>query len=194
MPDVIITPSSGIIDFFPATTRVGRIDGSGNNFTITNPSGHIFLSSSGLAINRSSPNAELHVYSAVSGDTLLNIEGTNGSLFSVVDNLSGSLMSVNNNAGLPVFEVFSDDRIIGGRFGQNDFVITSSGNIGIGTIVPSGKLQVSGLLIANSGSFTNLTVNNTGVSVSGHSHTISDITNFGSGVSGLLPTISNGQG
>ena len=30
-------------------------------------------------------------------------------------------------------------------------------------------------------------LNNTGVSLSGHSHTVSDISNFGSGVSGLLP-------
>ena len=43
-------------------------------------------------------------------------------------------MSVNNNAGLPVLEVFSDDKIVGGRFGQNDFVVSSSGNVGIGTV------------------------------------------------------------
>ena len=88
--------------------------------------------------------SDLDVVSSVSGATLFNVEGTNGSLFSVVDNLSGTLMSVNNNAGLPVFEVFSDDRIIGGRFGLNDFVLTSGGALGIGTSNPSGKMDIAG--------------------------------------------------
>jgi len=266
MPDIIITPSSGIIDFFPVSTRVGRIEGSGNTINVLNPSGYVAVSGSGMSINTSSPNALFHAYSSVSGATILNLEGTNGSLFSVIDNLSGSLMSVNNNAGLPVFEVFSDDRVVAGRFGQNDFIITSGGNVGIGTGVPSSKfhvvgtstfngdvsstgsfiagsgtaalpsfefindvdtglfspatntfgistsgverlridsvgrlgigtsspsstLQVSGLITANSGNFTqSLQVNGTGVSISGHTHTVSDITNFGSGVSGLLPS------
>ena len=209
----------------------------------------------------------LDVYSSTSGATILNVAGTKGALFSVTDNLSGSLMSVNNDAGLPVFEVFSDDRVVAGRFGQNDFIMTSGGNVGIGTGVPSSKfhvlgtstfngdvsstgsfiagsgsaalpsfefindvdtglfspaantfgvstsgverlrvdsvgnigigtttptstLQVSGLVTANSGNFTNsLTVNSTGVSISGHTHTSSDITNFNSSVSGLVSGI-----
>jgi hypothetical protein len=91
----------------------------------------------------------LAIYSSASGATLLNVEGTNGSLFSVVDNLDGTLMSVNNNAGLPVFEVFSDDSIIGGRFGQSDFVISSSGNVGIGIENPQYKLSVNGTVNIN---------------------------------------------
>jgi hypothetical protein len=202
MPDIIITPSSGIIDFFPVSTRVGRIEASGNTINIVNPSGFVAVSGSGLSINTSSPNATFHAYSATSGATLLNIEGTNGSLFSVIDNLSGTLMSVNNNAGLPVFEVFSDDRVVAGRFGQNDFIMTSGGNIGIGTGVPSSKLHVvgsvlfssglsvSGLITSNSGNFINsLTVNSTGVSISGHTHTSSDISNFNSSVSGVVSGI-----
>jgi len=144
MPDIIITPSSGVIDFFPVSTRVGRIDGSGTAINIVNPSGYVAVSGSGISINSSSPNSTLFAYSSISGATILNIEGTNGSLFSVIDNLSGSLMSVNNNAGLPVFEVFSDDRVVAGRFGKNDFIITSGGNIGIGTGVPSTKFHLIG--------------------------------------------------
>ena len=167
MPDIIITPSSGLIDFFPVSTRVGRIEGSGNTINVLNPSGYVAVSGSGMSINTSSPNALLHAYSSISGATILNLEGTNGSLFSVVDNLSGSLMSVNNNAGLPVFEVFSDDRVIAGRFNLNDFIITSGGNIGIGTGVPSSKFHVvgtstfngdvssTGSIIAGSGSAAN---------------------------------------
>jgi hypothetical protein len=198
MPDIIITPSSGIIDFFPVSTRVGRIEGSGNTINIINPSGFVAVSGSGLSINTSSPNATFHAYSATSGATLLNIEGTNGSLFSVIDNLSGTLMSVNNNAGLPVFEVFSDDRVVAGRFGQNDFIMTSGGNVGIGHSLPTTKLAVSGavsitgLLTTTSGNFiSSLQLNGTNVSISGHSHTVSNITDFNSSVSGLLPTIVN---
>jgi hypothetical protein len=44
---------------------------------------------------------------------------------------------------------------------------------------------------SSSGNFTSLSVNNTIVSVSGHTHTTSDITDFNSSVSGLLPVINN---
>jgi hypothetical protein len=118
MPDVIITPSSGIIEFKPSSTTVNKIEASGNTFNLVN--------------------------TANASGTIFNIEATNGSLFSVVDNLSGTLMSVNNNAGLPVFEVFSNDKIVGGRFNQNDWVISSSGNIGVGVSNPEYKLDVNG--------------------------------------------------
>jgi hypothetical protein len=48
----------------------------------------------------------------------------------------------------------------------------------------------SGLLSATSGSFTALNVNGTGVSLNGHTHTSSNITDFNSSVSGLLPSVS----
>jgi hypothetical protein len=142
----------------------------------------------------------LDVYSSTSGATILNVAGTKGTLFSVTDNLSGSLMSVNNDAGLPVFEVFSDDRVVAGRFGQNDFIMTSGGNVGIGVGSPTSKLQVSGLVTANSGNFTqSLQVNGTGVWHSGNfdssnivrtigTQTISGVKTFADG----LKVVGNG--
>jgi hypothetical protein len=63
------------------------------------------------------------------------------------------------------------------------FSFLSNGNFGIGTIVPSYALDVVG-----TGNFSqNLLVNGTGVSVSGHTHISSNITDFNSSVSGLLP-------
>jgi hypothetical protein len=95
-----------------------------------------------VGIGTASPNAVLHAYGSTPSGTVFNVEGTNGSLFSVVDNLSGVLMSVNNNAGLPVFEVNDDDSIIAGRFAQDDFVITTDGDVGIGTDSPEYKFHV----------------------------------------------------
>jgi hypothetical protein len=177
--DILFSSNTGTSSYINA----GRL-GIGT----TTPSGTIHIVGTGIvsSISGVSPNALWHVYSSGSGNTVLNIEGTNGSLFSVVDNLSGSLMSVNNNAGLPVFEVFSNDSVIAGRFGQNDWVVSSGGNVGIGIGVPVFKLHVIG-----TGNFSeNLLVSGIPVSVSGHGHTTSDITNFNSGVSGLLPTVS----
>ena len=76
--------------------------------------------------------------------------------------------------------------------------IKSNGFIGIGTSNPSGQLHVVGNgvfssgIYATNGIFDNtLTVANIPVSVSGHTHTSSNITDFNSSVSGLLPTIAN---
>ena len=41
-----------------------------------------------------------------SGSTVFNIEGSQGTLFTVTDELSGSLFSVNDISGIPIFEVF----------------------------------------------------------------------------------------
>jgi hypothetical protein len=95
----------------------------------------------GIGIN--TPSARLHINSATSGATLLRADGTNGTLFSVVDDLSDSLMSVNNSAGLPVLEVFADDRIVVGQYGQNDLVVRNN-KVGVGTVNPINKLSVIG--------------------------------------------------
>ena len=50
----------------------------------------------------------------------------------------------------------------------------------------SNGLSASGLINAASGNFTSLTVNSTGVSLEGHTHTASNITDFNSSVSGII--------
>lgn len=226
------TGTSGYLSRFNSSTGLTNsiVFESGNRLginTIT-PSGALHIVGSGLvaSVTGTVPNSLFHLYSATSGASIFNVEGTNGSLFSVDDNLSGTLMSVNNNAGLPVFEVFSDDRVVAGRFNQNDFVVNSSGNIGIGNSgdnnykfnvtgnanfngainisgVPLSEIiddEVAGLLSAGSGislSYNDagnvLTISTSGLqpsgnySLVGHSHTSSDISDFSTSVSGLLP-------
>jgi hypothetical protein len=52
-------------------------------------------------------------------------------------------MSVNDISGLPILEVFSDDRVVMGTFNRNALVVTGS-RVGIGKSVPSTTLDISG--------------------------------------------------
>lgn len=73
---------------------------------------------------------------------------------------------------------------------QNGFELEELHNVAISGVTNGQFLQyntASGLWLASSsGNFSTLSVNGTGVSISGHSHSSSDITNFNSSVSGLL--------
>jgi hypothetical protein len=101
-----------------------------------------------VGIGTTTPSGKLHIVSTIAGETVLRADGTNGTLFSVVDDLSDSLMSVNNSAGLPVLEVFADDRVVAGQYGSGDFVLVNN-KVGIGTSNPSYKLDVNGSLGIN---------------------------------------------
>ena len=48
---------------------------------------------------------------------VLAVNGVNGRLFTVSDDLSNSLFSVNTIAGLPAMEVFADNKIVLGKYG-----------------------------------------------------------------------------
>jgi len=62
----------------------------------------------------------------------LDIQGTQGQLFSVTDNLSGSIFAVSDISGVPIFDVNSS--------GVSYF----DGNVGIGVTNPGEKLEVAG--------------------------------------------------
>ena len=47
-----------------------------------------------------------------SGSTVFSVVGSLGELFAIDDQLSGSLLVVNDSSGLPQFEVFSDGRTL----------------------------------------------------------------------------------
>jgi len=59
-----------------------------------------------------------------SGSTVLDIQGSQGQLFSITDSLTGSLFSVNDISGLPILEVFSDNTTLIGDY-QDPMLITT---------------------------------------------------------------------
>jgi len=92
--DVLITPASSKIDFTDGSNATKRLNISGTAFSF---------------------NSNLNVLSSTSLSSAFKAEGVNGTLFEVTDDLSNSLMSVNTIGGLPVFEVFANNSIIGGQ-------------------------------------------------------------------------------
>ena len=89
------------------------------------------------------PNVPLQVYG--SGSLVFDVQGSQGQLFSITDSLSGSLFSVNDISGLPILEVFSDDKLVAGSYGTNAFVVSGT------TTTVSGSLAVSGSATVNGG-------------------------------------------
>jgi len=141
MSNIIVQPSSGILEF-----STGTAGGSTLDSTISGSSRITFNS------------GELVVTSYMTGNlNRFSVDGSQGRVFSVDDNLSGSLLSVNTIAGLPVLEAFSDGTIVMGTFGSGDLVVTGN-QVGIGTGNPNYKLDVNG-----AGNFTSLYVNGTPV-------------------------------
>ena len=116
MADIRITPASSVMAFTSSLNY---------KQTITqDASGSIVLQGSG-SINRTN---------------LFAVDGNNGRLFSIDDDLSDSLFSVNTIAGLPVIEAFANNTVVIGQYGQNVLVVTGS-RVGIGTSSPLSKLM-----------------------------------------------------
>ena len=81
------------------------------------------------------------IYAYKSGSTVLDIQGSQGQLFSVIDALSGSLMSVNDVSGLPILEVFSDDRVVMGTYGAPALTVSGSAvTVATASAAPSGTV------------------------------------------------------
>jgi len=130
MPNVLIRPASGALEFNTSSAGASGFNSlnSGTRLTYDNFGGINILSYA----------------SGASGIDRFSIDGARGKLFSVADDLSGSLFSVNDIGGLPILEVFDDNTVVAGGFGTNDLVI-SGNSMGIGRVPSPGfKLVVTG--------------------------------------------------
>lgn len=113
--------------------QVLKTDGSGNlGFATLSSGGSGYEWFDGTTYTSASVDvritSSLDIYKSGSGTDLnvFTVDGGQGRLFEITDQLSGSLFSVNNISGVPVFEVFSDDVIQLGT--HNDEAITINGN------------------------------------------------------------------
>lgn len=71
--------------------------------------------------------------------------GSAGGLFSISDSLTGTLMSVTDIAGLPIFEVYDSDKVIAGAYNTNALVVSGSGvSFGTDYVPPNRSIYVSG--------------------------------------------------
>ncbi len=121
--DIFIAPSSGVINF-----NNGIFSASPSNIA----SIQVFdsVSTGRLQIAHDSASG-VNILNRNVTNSVFEVFGSNGTIFSVSDDLSDSLMSVNNAAGLPVFEVFADNTVIMGQYGQDDLVV-SGNNVYLG--------------------------------------------------------------
>lgn len=63
-----------------------------------------------------------------SGSLILDIQGSQGQLFSVNDSLTGSLFAVKDISGMPIFEVFSNNLVaITGSLVSSSVIIPRAG-------------------------------------------------------------------
>ena len=97
---------------------------------------------------------------SVGDNTILDVQGNQGQLFSITDSLSGSLFSVSDISGIPILEVFSDDTVKIGTFGSEGIIVngsnvTASANISASgflraqNITASSNISASGTITAN---------------------------------------------
>ena len=181
---------SGISNVVEDTTPQlgGNLDLNSKNIV---GNGGISLSGSLIISGTTAPtSASLHITDTSFTDThilsqslVVAVDGNNGRLFSVTDQMTGSLFSANTVAGLPVIEAFSDNKVTLGPF-SSQVIVDSSGNIsGSSTSTASfGQLEVGG------GTFTSASLASGG---SGGVSSYADLTNVPSGIisgSGQLPS------
>jgi hypothetical protein len=100
-------------------------------------------------------------------------QNDHGSLFGLSDDDHSQYVHIDNARTINATHVFQNGITFDGSGTQNVAYIPNTVNI-----------------TGGSGDFSSLKLNSTTVSVSGHTHTASNITDFNSAVSGILPVIN----
>lgn len=137
-----------------------------------------------------STNSDMNVRFYATSNGTLSFEGTAGQLFSITNNLTGTLFSVNDISGIPSIEVDSNGKISMAHFG---------GNVGVGTsnaqykLDVSGDMRVTGNVILGDASTDTITLNGTTISLGNNQNIDSgtlfiDATNNEVGIGTTNPT------
>jgi len=154
----ISTPAQGLITYLTGSTNEGLYyysSGSIKSWTrLLNDTGSQNISGSLSIIGSAGTGSALYAYK--SGSTVVDIQGSQGQLFSVTDDLSNSLFSVNTIAGLPVIEAFATNDVYLGKYNTYPIKTTASGTLAVITGSISGS-------VAAPGSTTQIVYNNGGV-------------------------------
>jgi hypothetical protein len=135
--DVIITGSLIVSGSPNAEIRIiGETSLSGStsisgSLAVTNA-----VTSSVILISGSNPLLRL----IGSGSELFSVDGASGRLFTVSDDLTNSLFSVNTISGLPVIEAFATNDVNLGKFGTYPVKIIASGTLAVVTGSFTGSL------------------------------------------------------
>jgi hypothetical protein len=99
----------------------------------------------------------LTIIGSGSTDPLFTVQGSAGELFSITDNLTGTLFAVNDISGLPILEVNSDDEILMGNYQAPSLNTTFK------TSITSGLTELYSIpLSAYTGGFFEYTLTGTG--------------------------------
>lgn len=165
MADIRITPASSVMSFT-----------SSLNFTETltqDASGSLNLYGSG----------------STGRTELLSIDGNNGRLFTVSDDLSDSLFSVNTIAGLPVIEAFADNSVNIGQYSAPPIKVIGANAIITGSLFGTASYATTSTDVVNN----SFTLGSTPIQLGNAYNTISGLssvtsTNFVGALSGNATT------
>ena len=80
-------------------------------------------------------------------ETLLDVQGNQGQLFSVTDSLIGDIFTVSDISGIPIFNVSSSGVVEAGTFGSYGLIVNGTNVTSSGNISASGDLYANKLIV-----------------------------------------------
>jgi hypothetical protein len=82
-------------------------------------------------------------------ETLLDVQGNQGQLFSVTDSLVGDIFTVSDISGIPILNVSSSGVVEAGTFGSYGLIVNGSNITSSGNISASGDLIINAITASN---------------------------------------------